>query len=160
MATSVSHDPAVRHGKVRWLRDPPHGVARLRVESDAFTALPMSVPDGEPNDGETTPGELLAAAYSAFMATDLAERLERNGVPARELVVDAWCRLSAGATPRSVLGVEVKILPSQTKCLTYPNTRGSHQHPESVEVRTLSCLKQSLHLLCVKRLYLWLGDAW
>lgn len=110
MATSVSHDPAVRHGKVRWLRDPPHGVARLRVESDAFTALPMSVPDGEPNEGETTPGELLAAAYSAFMATDLAERLERNGVPARELVVDAWCRLSAGATPRSVLGVEVKIL--------------------------------------------------
>lgn len=110
MATSVTHDPAVRHGKVRWLRDPPHGVARLRVESDAFTALPMSVPDGEPNEGETTPGELLAAAYSAFMATDLAERLERNGVPARELVVDAWCRLSAGATPRSVLGVEVKIL--------------------------------------------------
>ena len=110
MATSVSHDPAVRHGKVRWLRDPPHGVARLRVESDAFTALPMSVPDGEPNEAETTPGELLAAAYSAFMATDLAERLERNGVPARELVVDAWCRLSAGATPRSVLGVEVKIL--------------------------------------------------
>jgi lipoyl-dependent peroxiredoxin len=110
MATSVTHDPAVRHGKVRWLRDPPHGVARLRVESDAFTALPMSVPDGEPHEGETTPGELLAAAYSAFMATDLAERLERNGVPARELVVDAWCRLSAGATPRSVLGVEVKIL--------------------------------------------------
>lgn len=110
MATSVSHDPALRHGKVRWLRDPPHGVARLRVESDAFTALPMSVPDGEPHEGETTPGELLAAAYSAFMATDLAERLERNGVPARELVVDAWCRLSAGATPRSVLGVEVKIL--------------------------------------------------
>lgn len=110
MATSVTHDPAVRHGKVRWLRDPPHGVARLRVESDAFTALPMSVPGGEPHEGETTPGELLAAAYSAFMATDLAERLERNGVPARELVVDAWCRLSAGATPRSVLGVEVKIL--------------------------------------------------
>ena len=80
------------------------------MESDAFTALPMSVPDGEPHEGETTPGELLAAAYSAFMATDLAERLERNGVPARELVVDAWCRLSAGATPRSVLGVEVKIL--------------------------------------------------
>lgn len=100
----------VRHGKVRWLCDPPHGVARLRVESDAFTALPMSVPNGEPHEGETTPGELLAAAYSAFMATDLAERLERNGVPASELVVHAWCRLSAGATPRSVLDVEVKVL--------------------------------------------------
>jgi lipoyl-dependent peroxiredoxin len=110
MATSVTHDPVVRHGKVRWLCDPPHGVARLRVESDAFTALPMSVPNSEPREGETTPGELLAAAYSAFMATDLAERLERNGVPAHELVVDAWCRLSAGATPRSVLGVEVKII--------------------------------------------------
>jgi lipoyl-dependent peroxiredoxin len=110
MATSVTHDPVVRHGKVRWLCDPPHGVARLRVESDAFTALPMSVPNSEPHEGETTPGELLAAAYSAFMATDLAERLERNGVPARELVVDAWCRLSAGATPRSVLGLEVKIV--------------------------------------------------
>jgi lipoyl-dependent peroxiredoxin len=110
MATSVTHDPVVRHGKVRWLCDPPHGVARLRVESDAFTALPMSVPNSEPREGETTPGELLAAAYSAFMATDLAERLERNGVPARELVVDAWCRLSAGATPRSVLGLEVKIV--------------------------------------------------
>jgi osmotically inducible protein OsmC len=110
MATSVSRDPAVRHGMVRWLCDPPHGVARLRVESDAFTALPMSVPDGEPHDGETTPGELLAAAYSAFMATDLAERLQRNGVPARELVVEAWCRVSAGGTPKSVLDFEVKVL--------------------------------------------------
>ena len=93
MATSVTRDPTVRHGKVRWLCDPPHGVARLRVESD-----------------ETTPGELLAAAYSAFMASDLAERLERNGVPARELVVHAWCRLSAGSTPKSVLDLEVKVL--------------------------------------------------
>jgi lipoyl-dependent peroxiredoxin len=110
MATSLTRDSMVRHGKVRWLCDPPHGVARLRVESDAFTALPMSVPDGEPNEGETTPGELLAAAYSAFMATDLAERLERNGVPAHELVVNAWCRLSAGGTPRSVLDFEVEVL--------------------------------------------------
>jgi osmotically inducible protein OsmC len=110
MATSLSRDPMIRHGKVRWLCDPPHGVARLRVESDAFTALPMSVPNGKPHEGETTPGELLAAAYSAFMATDLAERLERNGVPARELVIDAWCRMSAGGSPRSVLDFEVKVL--------------------------------------------------
>jgi organic hydroperoxide reductase OsmC/OhrA len=81
----------------------------VRVESDAFTALPLSVPDGEPNEGETTPGELLAAAYAAFMATDLAERLERNGVPARELVVHVWCRLSGDTAPRSVQGFEVKV---------------------------------------------------
>lgn len=110
MATSVSRDPTVRHGKVSWLCDPPHGVARLRVESDAFKALPMSIPGGEPHEGETTPGELLAAAYSAFMATELAARLERNGVPARELVVQAWCRLSAGGAPRSVVDFEVKVL--------------------------------------------------
>src|ERR671921_141484 len=36
----------------------------------------------------------------------------------------------------------------------------THQHPESVEIRTLSSPKQSLNLLCIKRLYLWLGDAW
>jgi organic hydroperoxide reductase OsmC/OhrA len=84
-------------------------VARVYVDSDAFTALPLSSPNGEPHEGESTPGELLAAAYSAFMATDLAERLELNGVPARELVVHAWCRMSAGGTPRSVVGVEVKV---------------------------------------------------
>jgi organic hydroperoxide reductase OsmC/OhrA len=79
---SVAPHPLARHGTVRWLCDPPHGVGRLLVDSD-------------PIEGETTPGELLAVAYSAFIVTDLAERLELNGVPADELVVQAWCRLSA-----------------------------------------------------------------
>ena len=105
---AVTHQSLVRHGKVRWLCDPPHGVARLRVDSDAFTALPLSVPDGKPIDGETTPGELLAVAYAAFMATDLAERLERNGVPADELVVHAWCRLSSKHA--SVDEFDVKVM--------------------------------------------------
>ena len=70
----------------------------MRVESDAFF---------EP--GETTPGELLALAYSAFITTDLAERLERNGVPARELVVDTWCRMSPDAAPKSVQGFEINV---------------------------------------------------
>jgi organic hydroperoxide reductase OsmC/OhrA len=106
---SVASDPLVRHGKVRWLCDPPHGVARLRVDSDAFTALPLSIPNGDPNAGETTPGELLAVAYSAFMATDLAERLELGGMAARELVVQVWCRLSSDSVPRAVEGIEVKV---------------------------------------------------
>jgi organic hydroperoxide reductase OsmC/OhrA len=83
---------ATSHGKVRWLSHPPHGVARLRVDSDAFQ-----------------PGELLAAAYSAFLASDVAERLERNGVPATELVVQAWCRLSPGSAPRSVKRFDVEV---------------------------------------------------
>jgi organic hydroperoxide reductase OsmC/OhrA len=106
---SVASDPLVRHGRVRWLCDPPHGVARLRVDSDAFTALPLSIPNGDPNAGETTPGELLAVAYAAFMATDLAERLERNGMPARELVVQARCRLSSDDFPRSVEEFDVRV---------------------------------------------------
>ncbi len=90
---SVTHEPMVRHGRVRWLCEPPHGVARLHVE----------------RRGETTPGELLAVAYSAFMAADLAARLERNGVPATELVVQAWCRLSADSLPRSVEELDVQV---------------------------------------------------
>jgi osmotically inducible protein OsmC len=81
----------------------------MRVGSDAFTSLPLSVPGGRPMPGETTPGELLAAAYSAFMATNLAQRLEREGVPARELVVGVWCRLSAEATARSVEGLDIEV---------------------------------------------------
>jgi organic hydroperoxide reductase OsmC/OhrA len=106
---AVTHQPLIRYGKVRWLCHPPHGVARVRVDSDAFTALPLSVPNSEPIEGETTPGELLAVAYSAFLATDLAERLERNSVPADELVVHAWCRLSSNASHRSVEEFEVTV---------------------------------------------------
>jgi organic hydroperoxide reductase OsmC/OhrA len=90
----ITRPSVVRHGKVRWLCDPPHGV---------------SVPNGDPNAGVTTAGELLAVAYSAFIATDLAERLERNHVPASELVVHAWCRLSSEATLRSVEEFEIKV---------------------------------------------------
>jgi organic hydroperoxide reductase OsmC/OhrA len=99
----------VRNGTVRWLCNPPHGVARLRVESDAFTALPLSIHDGDPNPGETTPGELMAAAYSAFLATYLGQRLERDGVPARELVVDTSCRLSDNPAARSVEGFDIEV---------------------------------------------------
>jgi organic hydroperoxide reductase OsmC/OhrA len=105
----VTRDSTVRHGKVRWLCDPPHGVARLRVDSDAFTQLPLSMPNGKPHPGETTPGELLAVAYAAFMAADLAARLEHNGIPASELVVQAWCRLSSNGVQRSVEQIDVSV---------------------------------------------------
>src|SRR5215210_8283314 len=88
---SVGAGSLVRRGTVRWLCDLPHGVARPRVDGDAFTA----------------PGELLAAAYSAFLATDLAERLELNGVPADELVVQARCLLSSKHA--SVKGFDVRV---------------------------------------------------
>jgi organic hydroperoxide reductase OsmC/OhrA len=99
----------LRHATVRWLANPPHGRARLRVGSDAFTSVPLSVPSDEPTPGETAPGELLAAAYSAFMATNLAQRLEHDGVPAQELVVNVGCRLSSELTGRSVEGLDIEV---------------------------------------------------
>ena len=104
-----THNGTLRHATVRWLANPPHGRARVRVGSDAFTSAPLSVPGGEPTPGETNPGELLAAAYAAFMATKLAQRLEHDGVPARELVVNARCRLSAAMTERRVEGLDIEV---------------------------------------------------
>ncbi len=101
-------DGTLRHATVRWLADPPHGQARVRVGSDVFTSLPLSVP-GWPRPCETTPGELLAAAYCAFMATNLAQRLERDGVPADELVVGVWSRLSLDVIARSVEGLDIEV---------------------------------------------------
>jgi organic hydroperoxide reductase OsmC/OhrA len=107
----VNHAPdgPLRHATVRWLSDPPHGLARLRVGSDTFTSVPLSVPGGQPNPGETNPGELLAAAYSAFLATNLAQRLEHDGLPAQELVVNVWCRLSPDVTERCAEGLEIEV---------------------------------------------------
>jgi organic hydroperoxide reductase OsmC/OhrA len=99
-----------RHATARWLRDPPSGTGHLYSESHAFEGLPFSIPDDQPERAQTTPGELLAAAYSAFVATYLAQGLDANGVPARELVVDVWCRLSPPQhPPRSVERLDVAV---------------------------------------------------
>jgi organic hydroperoxide reductase OsmC/OhrA len=79
------------------------------VGSGAFTSLRLSIPDRDPTPGETTPGELVAAAYSAFLVTNLAQRLERDDVPARELVVDVRCRVSRDVTARSLEGLDVEV---------------------------------------------------
>ncbi len=89
-------------------------MGHLHSDSRAFEALPFSIPEGAPEEAQTTPGELLAAAYSAFVATHLAQRLERDGVPAQELVVDVW-RLrsarvdSAGALDRLEVAVRGRV---------------------------------------------------
>jgi osmotically inducible protein OsmC len=85
---------ATRHATTRWLSNSPSGGGRLYSESHAFDGLSFSVLAGEPKPAETTPGELLAAAYSSFLATYLAQALDAAGVRAREFVVDVRCRLS------------------------------------------------------------------
>src|SRR5215210_3400157 len=102
-------DAVLRHATVRWLANPPHGLARVRVGSDAFTSVPLSVPGDEPAHGATAPGELLAAAYAAFLATNLAQRLENDGAPAQELVVNVGCRLSSDSSGRCVDGLDVEV---------------------------------------------------
>lgn len=93
-APQAPEAPVVRHATVRWLASPPHGVARAQVESRAFTALPLAIQTGAPTEGRTTPGELLAAAYAAFLATRVARQLEQADHPARELVVGVACTIS------------------------------------------------------------------
>jgi organic hydroperoxide reductase OsmC/OhrA len=98
-----------RSATVRWLTEPPRGVAHLRVGSDAVTALPLSAPAADPTHGETTPGELLAAASAAFIATHLAQRLQRNDMPAQELVVRVHCELSGDGATRWVVGYDFQL---------------------------------------------------
>ena len=43
------------------------------------------------------------------MATNLAQRLERDGVPADELVVGVWCRLSSDVIARSVEALDIEV---------------------------------------------------
>jgi organic hydroperoxide reductase OsmC/OhrA len=47
----------------------------------------------EPAPGETTPGELLAAAHGSALAVILARLLEDSGAPARELVIETTYEL-------------------------------------------------------------------
>ena len=55
----------------------------MRVDSRAFTELPISLPgDGSPHEGEATPGELLAAAYGSFFLEALRSSCW-GGHPAR-----------------------------------------------------------------------------
>lgn len=78
----------VVRSRIAWLASPPHGEAHVGVGSGSFSALPLSITTGEPDPGQTTPGELLAAAHGSALAVILARMLEDSGAAARELVVE------------------------------------------------------------------------
>ncbi len=79
---------AVRRATVSWLTQPPRGLARVRVGSAAFSAVPLDFSGEAPDPEVTSPGELLTAAHCGALALVLARILERNGTQARELTVD------------------------------------------------------------------------
>jgi osmotically inducible protein OsmC len=101
--------PVVRHATIRWRASPPHGLARVHIDSHAFNSLPLSIQTGDPSPGETTPGELLAAAVAAFMATRVAQRLEADGSPPGELGVSASCLFSHEAVDRFEVDVHGRV---------------------------------------------------
>lgn len=87
MTNTVNHTMVVR-SRIAWLTRPPHGRASVGVGSRAFSALSLSMSANEPAPGETTPGELLAAAHGSALAVILARLLEESGVEAHELVIE------------------------------------------------------------------------
>ena len=106
---AATPDPTVRHGRVVWANQPPHGVARITVESHAFHAMPVSIQQGDPVPYESTPGELLAVVHAMFMAWALAEHLTTGGTPARELVVYAECSFQGPANSRQLTAIDLSV---------------------------------------------------
>ena len=105
-ATSVE-----RHAHVLWTDRGGGGCGRLGGGSRTFSALPISLADGEaaPNDSHTTPGELLAAALAASFAVTLADLLARRSAPAHELVVDATCQVQEAGSVRALNGLRLRL---------------------------------------------------
>jgi organic hydroperoxide reductase OsmC/OhrA len=99
-----------RRATITWLDRPPEGRGRVRVDSRAFTALPISAPaEAAPHPQEVTPGELLAAAHGAMLLGALAELLEADGTPARELVVEADCEIGGEKLDHRLAAVEFGV---------------------------------------------------
>ena len=81
---SSREQPVVRRGTVSWLTHSPDGRARVKADSKAFRALPVSFPEVDPVPGEATPGELLAISHAILLAGFLADELDKAGTPANE----------------------------------------------------------------------------
>jgi osmotically inducible protein OsmC len=112
--TERQDDPATRierHAHVLWIDHGDGGRGRLRGDSQAFSALPLSLAqDGiDPGESHTTPGELLAAALAGSFVVTLADLLARHGTPPRELAVDAFCQVHENGPRRTVVGLLLQV---------------------------------------------------
>lgn len=81
----------------------------MGVESRAFSAVPVGLPEGDPVPREAAPGELLAVTHAMFMAWALSEVLADAGSPARELVVEADCTLAGPVADRELVAVDLRV---------------------------------------------------
>jgi organic hydroperoxide reductase OsmC/OhrA len=105
--TPTPGQEVARRGRVSWLTHPPAGVARIEVESHAFGAVAVSLPEGDPVPHEATPGELLAITHAMFLAAVLSDALALAGSPADEIVVEATCTMTGPSADREVRAVDL-----------------------------------------------------
>jgi hypothetical protein len=90
----MTSERLTRSATLRWTTNPPSGVGRLGVASRAFAAVKISLAEGEPTPGETTPGEMLACTLAGYLGMHLAVRMQEAETPLRELVVDVELTIS------------------------------------------------------------------
>jgi organic hydroperoxide reductase OsmC/OhrA len=129
-----------RRANITWLSGPPGGSGRARVDSHAFTELPISAPgEAAPHDGQATPGELLAAAIGAIYLEALSQILLRDGTPARELVVDVDVDFSFEEPGHRLTEVSVAV-----------HGRVPAIEPEGFERAAEAALRSSRHLVGVE----------
>jgi lipoyl-dependent peroxiredoxin len=99
----------VRGGRVLWRMRPPAGSARITVESHAFGPVTMSMTEAGTVTQQTAPGELLAVAHAALMATALAGVLHDAGMSASELVVSAHAGFTGPPAVRELVAVNLDV---------------------------------------------------
>jgi osmotically inducible protein OsmC len=106
---SHPHQHVVRRGRVSWLTQPPQGVARVSVESHAFGALGVSVPEDDPIPDEASPGELLAITHGMCMALVLSQELAEGGTSANELTVEVECTFAGPGPERELIALDLEV---------------------------------------------------
>jgi hypothetical protein len=84
-------------------------VAHIGVESRAFGALPVSVPEEDPVPLESTPGELMAIAHAMSMAWAMSAVLVADGSPADELVVEGDATFGGRLEERELLEIHLRV---------------------------------------------------
>jgi lipoyl-dependent peroxiredoxin len=106
---SHPHQQVARRGRVAWLTQPPHGVARITIECHALGAIAVSAPEGDQIPDEATPGDLLAIAHGVCMATVLSQGLAKGGSPANELIVEVECTFTGPGPVRELIAIDLEV---------------------------------------------------
>jgi organic hydroperoxide reductase OsmC/OhrA len=99
-----------REATIRWLTNPPEGVARMTVGSGSLHSLPLSLDPAATHPLATSPAELFAGAIGTIFAWFAAQELVDAGTHARELTAGVTITVSGdGGGPREFALSEIAI---------------------------------------------------